>query len=125
MEKFLNYSLGKPLAAGSFDFLCGHAVSVVVSDADVGILLTCHQRRLCVLPSHGADTQIAAPALDLLRLVAGQIDADSLFFKQQLTIRGNVALGLEVKNTLDGIDRETLPGPVRHGLAACVRVFLR
>ncbi|EQD30479.1 Sterol-binding domain protein [mine drainage metagenome] len=123
MEKLLNYALGQALAAGTFDFLSGHAVSVVVSDADVGITLTCRQRRLCVSPGLPADTEIAASALDLLRLIAAQIDADSLFFRQQLTIRGNVALGLEVKNALDGIDRMSLPGPVRHSLAAWVRWF--
>ena len=125
LEHMLNHSLCQPLAEGVFDFLCGHSVLIMVTDAGLGIRLTCHKRRLHILSGHCADTWIAASALDLLRLVAGQIDADSLFFRQQLTIHGNVALGLETKNALDGIDRETLPAPVRYGVVACSRWLTR
>ncbi len=125
VEQIFNYALRKPLAAGTFDFLSDQAVSVVASDADYGISLTCHKRLLRLLPSGCADTTITASTLDLLRMAAGQVDADSLFFRQQLTIRGNVALGLETKNALDGIDRDDLPFPVWSVLRGAETLFRR
>jgi predicted lipid carrier protein YhbT len=41
----------------------------------------------------------------VLLLLAGQVDADTLFFQRRLAIAGDTELGLVVKNWLDAQER--------------------
>ena len=114
MEHFLNKALQRPLAAGEFEFLRGRIVMIHVLDLDFSITITAlDNRRLRLLGPKGAETRISATAKDFVGLAAGHIDPDTLFFQRRLRIDGNVALGLETKNTLDGVERGTLPAPLR------------
>ena len=47
--------------------------------------------------------RIAAAASAYWRLLAGQDDADRLFFERQLVMEGDTEMGLVLKNTLDAI----------------------
>lgn len=113
-EHFLNKALQRPLASGEFEFLRGRIVTIHVLDLDFSITITAlDNRRLRLLGSKGAETRISATAKDFVGLAAGHIDPDTLFFQRRLRIEGDVALGLETKNTLDGVERGTLPAPLR------------
>ncbi len=114
MEHFLNNALRHPLADGEFDFLNGHTVAIEVLDLDWSITITSYgDRRLHLLGSKKAETMIKATTKDFVELASGHADPDTLFFQRRLCIEGNVALGLETKNTLDGVDRDALPVPFR------------
>ena len=114
LERALNHALAVSLDAGEFDFLRGRTVAIHVLDAGWRMALTAGtDGRLRVLDIPGTETRISARAGDLLALAAGHVDPDTLFFQRRLRIDGDVALGLEVKNTLDRIDPASLPGPLR------------
>ncbi len=114
LERLLNRALAEPIAEGRFDFLAGHTVAICVTDAAWCMNIT-HSGHgaLRVITAPNAETRISASALDFLGLAVGHIDPDTLFFQRRLRIEGSVALGLEVKNTLDGVDRTALPAPLR------------
>lgn len=123
-EHFLNKALQQPLAAGEFDFLCGHTVTIHILDADWSITITAlENRRLCLPGTKGGETKISATAKDFVGLAAGHTDPDTLFFQRRLRIEGNVALGLETKNTLDGVDHGSLPVPLK-AILQLTRVWL-
>lgn len=55
-----------------------------------------------------ADAVIRGPYARLLDLLEGRIDGDALFFRRELTISGDTALILALRNTLDGEDEMDL-----------------
>lgn len=113
LQPFLNNALQRPLAAGEFDFLHGRTVSIQALDLDRSITITAlDNRRLRLLGTKNAETRISATVRDFIGLAVGDTDPDTLFFQRRLRIEGDVALGLETKNTLDGVDRATLPPPL-------------
>lgn len=117
IERLLNRALAQPLADGRFDFLFGHSVTIALTDGAWSMSLTSSEAGvLQVTGTQGAETRISASALDFLGLIAGHIDPDTLFFQRRLCMEGNVALGLSVKNTLDGVDRTAFPPPLRAAL---------
>ncbi|HYW75173.1 MAG TPA: SCP2 sterol-binding domain-containing protein [Gammaproteobacteria bacterium] len=124
IQPFLNLALQRPLAAGEFDFLRGRTVMIHAPDLDQSITVTILEgRRLRLLGTKDAETTISATAKDFAGLAVGDIDPDTLFFQRRLRIEGNVALGLETKNTLDGVDPGTLPAPLQ-ALLRLARVWL-
>ena len=52
-----------------------------------------------------AELSLSASLADVLLLLAGQVDADTLFFQRRLAIAGDTELGLVVKNWLDAQER--------------------
>ncbi len=117
LERLINHALAGALAAGDFRFLDGRTVAIHVTDSGWSMTLSGGpDGRIQVLDSTGAETRISATARDFLSLAAGHLDPDTLFFQRRLRIEGNVALGLEVKNTLDGVERESFPRPLRAAL---------
>lgn len=123
-EAVLNRALARPLAAGDFAFLTGRTVCIELADADWAMTIAGGEDgRLRVVATDTADTRIRATALDFLALAAGHVDPDTLFFQRRLRIEGDVALGLEVKNTLDGVDRQALAPPLRLALHAARLCF--
>ena len=126
LERLLNRALAEPIAEGRFDFLAGHTVAICVTDTDWCMSIT-HSGHgaLRVITAPNAETRISASALDFLGLAVGHIDPDTLFFQRRLRIEGSVALGLEVKNTLDGVDRTALPSPLRAVLQLMCLWFAR
>lgn len=126
LERILNKALESPLAAGAFEFLAGRTVTIHMMDCGWSVTVCGNANGgINVVNGRGAETRITATALDFLRLAAGHIDPDTLFFQRRLRIEGDVALGLEVKNTLDGIDRETLPPILRTALRITQRGLTR
>ncbi|MBP2314259.1 ubiquinone anaerobic biosynthesis accessory factor UbiT [Azospirillum soli] len=74
-----------------------------------------------------ADATVRGPCGRLLDLLEGRIDGDALFFRRELTIEGDTALILALRNTLDGeemdlfADVATAAGPLRHALPVARR----
>lgn len=57
------------------------------------------------LLSGHAELELAACTADFVELLRGNVDADTLFFRRRLQIRGDTELGLIVKNWLDAAER--------------------
>jgi predicted lipid carrier protein YhbT len=94
------------LPAESLAALEGRRFQVVVEDAAARATFRCEGGVF-----RPADPAQAAPDLVFratlsayLRLVAGQEDPDTLFFRRELALEGDTELGLEVKNMLDAVD---------------------
>ena len=62
------------------------------------------------------DVSFEAQLNDLILIAGRKEDPDSLFFQRRLRIEGDTELGLEVKNLMDSIDLDVLPGLLKHGL---------
>ena len=110
-------ALNMALAAGilpreSFDPLRGKRLRIEVSDAGVGVTLSYGARQFHAARG-AADVTIRASAADFVRLALRREDSDALFFSRRLVIEGDTDLGLIVKNTLDAVDWDRLPAPLR------------
>jgi predicted lipid carrier protein YhbT len=70
------------------------------------------QVTLCGLglaPAFGRpDVTFRAGLRDYLAIALREEDPDTLFFRRQLVIEGDTALGLEIKNALDALSLESL-----------------
>ncbi len=109
----LNVALAaRILPRESFDPLRGKRVRIEVADAGVGVTLTYGARQFHA--GRGTpDVTVRAGAADFVRLALRREDPDSLFFSRRLVIEGDTDLGLIVKNTLDAVDWDRLPAPLR------------
>lgn len=58
------------------------------------------------------DLSIVGTIYDFLALATRREDSDTLFFNRQVVMEGDTALGLELKNWLDGMDLEAMGGPL-------------
>lgn len=107
--------LNESIQDGSLEFMEGRVLAVQVSDPDLRLLLTLERGWLRGAGAGGEQPQvtISAAARDLLLLVAGRTDPDTLFFQRRLRLSGDTEFGLGVKNVLDTIDREAIPVPLR------------
>ena len=64
------------------------------------------------------DVCISGESLDFILLATRQADPDTLFFQRRIRIEGDTELGLGVKNTMDSMDWDDLPLPLRRLLQA-------
>lgn len=110
----LNAAFRQPVQRGELDFMRGRCARIRVSDIDLDFSVTLLGQRLFVSMNPIApDVTFRAELRDLLSVVAGQTDPDTLFFRRRLAIEGNTELGLALKNFLDSQDPEQLiPAPV-------------
>ena len=116
-SRLVALSLNLALAAGllersAFETLAGKRIRIEASDAGTGVTLTLDGRRF--MPAVGSpDVVIRARIADYLLLALRREDPDTLFFTRRLVIEGDTDLGLTVKNALDALDWDRLPGPLR------------
>lgn len=110
----LNRAFGQALREGELDFMRGRRVRIVVSDIHLDFSITLLGRQLYVaIKAIAPDVTFRAELRDLLSVIAGKVDPDTLFFRRKLAIEGNTELGLALKNFLDSQDPEQLiPGPL-------------
>lgn len=110
----LNRALRQPLKNGELDFIRGRRVRILVPDIQMDFSVTQLGQRLFVsIKPIAPDVTFRAELRDLLRVIAGEVDPDTLFFRRKLAIEGNTELGLTLKNFLDSQDPEQLiPAPV-------------
>ncbi|WP_341937229.1 ubiquinone anaerobic biosynthesis accessory factor UbiT [Marinimicrobium sp. C2-29] len=109
----LNTAFNQPVHRGELDFMRGRCVRIRVSDIDLDFSVTLLGQRLFVsMNPVDPDVTFRAELRDLLSVIAGQTDPDTLFFRRRLAIEGNTELGLALKNFLDSQDPEQLiPAP--------------
>jgi len=105
--------LNESIQDGSLEFMEGRVLAVQVSDPDLRLLLTLERGWLRGAEGGEPQVTISAAARDLLLLIAGRTDPDTLFFQRRLRLSGDTEFGLGVKNVLDTIDREAIPAPFR------------
>ena len=115
--RLIALSLNLACAAGVldpsvFEALAGKRLRIEASDARTGVTLMLQEGRF--LPAGGSpDVVIRARVADYVMLALRREDPDTLFFTRRLVIEGDTNLGLIVKNALDALDWDRLPGPLR------------
>ncbi len=110
----LNRAFREPLQQGELDFLDGARIRIRVTDLGVDWLIeACGNRFTAVERARRHDVCISGTGLDFILLAARRVDPDTLFFQRRIRIEGDTELGLGVKNTMDGMDWEDLPPPLR------------
>jgi predicted lipid carrier protein YhbT len=110
----LNQAFREPLAHGELDFLEGASVRIKVTDLCIDWLISLEGDRFVPrereLPE---DVCIAGESPDFILLATRKADPDTLFFHRRIRIEGDTELGLAVKNTMDSMDWDDLPLPLR------------
>jgi len=100
----LNRTLLPRLPTDARAALSGRPVLVEVTDVGLALPLLLTPRGFAVAaPGDRPVLRIAASAAAYWRLLAGQDDADRLFFERLLVMEGDTEMGLVLKNTLDAI----------------------
>ena len=69
------------------------------------------------------DVSIRGNGLDFILLATRRADPDTLFFQRRIRVEGDTGLGLGVKNTMDSMDWDDLPMPLRRLLQGVSRVL--
>ena len=110
----LNQAFREPLKYGELDFLEGARVRIKVTDLCIDWLISVGgdnfepvDRKL------KDDVCISGESPDFILLATRQADPDTLFFQRRIRIEGDTELGLGVKNTMDSMDWDDLPMPLR------------
>lgn len=85
--------------------LQGQVFEIHVRDGDLRLRFSCQGNQLRPAWSGTPSLRLSAQAADFLRMAAGDMDADTLFFQRKLAIEGDTELGLVVKNWLDAVER--------------------
>jgi predicted lipid carrier protein YhbT len=110
----LNGAFRQPLRNGELEFLQGARVRVVVADLCVDWLIRVDRHRFTPINRDGGhDVVVTGTSLDFLLLAARRADPDALFFQRRIRIEGDTELGLGVKNTMDSMDWDDLPVPLK------------
>lgn len=110
----LNQAFREPLEAGELEFLEGAKVRIRVTDLCLDWLIHVAQDRFVPIDRElSEDVSISGEAPDFILLASRQADPDTLFFQRRIRIEGDTELGLGVKNTMDSMDWDDLPLPLR------------
>jgi len=110
----LNQAFREPLKYGELDFLEGAKVRIKVTDLNVDWLISVGCDKFTPVDRKlEDDVCISGESPDFILLATRQADPDTLFFQRRIRIEGDTELGLGVKNTMDSMDWEDLPMPLR------------
>ena len=115
----LNQAFREPLRHGELDFLEGAKVRIKITDLCFDWLLRVGSDRFTPIERElDDDVCISGESPDFILLATRQADPDTLFFQRRIRVEGDTELGLGVKNTMDSMDWEDLPTPLRKLLQA-------
>lgn len=110
----LNQAFREPLRQGELDFLEGARVRIKVTDLGADWLIEARGSRFTAIErAFEHDVCISGRSVDFILLAARRVDHDTLFFQRRIRIEGDTELGLGVKNTMDSMDWDDLPPPLR------------
>ena len=110
----LNQAFREPLQHGELDFLDGAKIRIKVTDLGLNWLIEVGSSRFTAIERElKDDVSISGTSLDFMLLAARRVDHDTLFFQRRIRIEGDTELGLGVKNTMDSMDWDDLPTPLR------------
>ncbi|MEJ2685962.1 MAG: SCP2 sterol-binding domain-containing protein [Gammaproteobacteria bacterium] len=115
----LNRLFESALRSGELDWLQGKVASLEFEDAGNRLSLTLSPgRRLTVCSDRAVpDLVVEGVLFDFLGLAARREDSDTLFFHRRLHLKGDVELGLYLKNFLDGLE----PDPTQQRVLATLQ----
>lgn len=102
-----------PIEEGDFDFLENRCLKIHISDIDVCFYIGFDGKQLVVTGTRHHDVKFSGSSKAFLSLASRREDPDTLFFQRSLMIEGDTELGLGVKNLLDSIDLEQMPGLIQ------------
>lgn len=110
----LNQAFREPLHHGELDFLEGAKVRIKVTDLCIDWLISVGSDKFTPI-DRGVedDVCISGEGPDFVLLATRQVDPDTLFFQRRIRIEGDTELGLGIKNTMDSMDWDDLPLPLR------------
>jgi O2-independent ubiquinone biosynthesis accessory factor UbiT len=114
LTQALNVLFAAPIQNDEFEFLRDRVLAIEVRDARVEFRF-CFTGPAGFAPrpaAHSPDLTISGALYDFLALVTRREDSDTLFFSRRVVMAGDTALGLELKNWLDGTDLDALGGPL-------------
>jgi len=115
----LNQAFREPLQHGELDFLEGARVRIKVTDLCIDWLICVGSDKFTPIErTSKEDVCISGEGPDFVLLATRQIDPDTLFFQRRIRIEGDTELGLGIKNTMDSMDWDDLPLPLRRLLQA-------
>ncbi len=108
----LNLVFAAAIRADEFAFLRDRVLLIQVRDAQVSYRLryTGPAGFVAGRADQAPDLTISGTLYDFLALATRREDSDTLFFNRRVVMEGDTALGLELKNWLDGVDFEALGG---------------
>jgi len=110
----LNQAFREPLHHGELDFLEGARVRIRVTDLNIDWLIRVDSDSFTPIDRElEDDVRISGESPDFILLATRQADPDTLFFQRRIRIEGDTELGLGVKNTMDSMDWDDLPLPLR------------
>jgi predicted lipid carrier protein YhbT len=110
----LNQAFRDPLHHGELDFLDGAKVRIKVTDLNFDWLISVGKDSFVPIERElEDDVCISGEGPDFILLATRQADPDTLFFQRRIRIEGDTELGLGVKNTMDSMDWDDLPAPLR------------
>ena len=110
----LNQAFREPLHHGELDFLEGARVRIRVTDLNIDWLISVDSESFTPIERElEDDVRISGESPDFILLATRQADPDTLFFQRRIRIEGDTELGLGVKNTMDSMDWDDLPLPLR------------
>ena len=110
----LNQAFREPLQHGELDFLEDAKVRIRVTDLNIDWLIKVGSDRFTPIERElEDDVSISGQSPDFILLATRQADPDTLFFQRRIRIEGDTELGLGVKNTMDSMDWDDLPVPLR------------
>ena len=122
----LNQAFREPLRHGELDFLENAKVRIRVGDLCVDWLIRVGGDRFTPLDRVlKEDVCISGDSADFLLLATRRADPDTLFFQRRIRIEGDTELGLGIKNTMDSMDWDDLPPPLRLFLQGLGRVIVQ
>lgn len=117
-QPVLNHALKALLEEGELDFLKDRSCAIQVRDTRLRSVITNQRNKLVFLPaSTPAEVTISSSSDGFLNLVTQNVDPDTLFFRRELLIEGDVELGLYLKNMLDALTAEDLPPLYQRAMA--------
>lgn len=114
----LNHFFKSAIEEGDLDFLEDQVFMITVEDLDYSVKIRLQDEKLIVVndPRVQADATLKSTFNPLIAMISRKEDPDTLFFNRALSLEGNTALGLEIKNWLDSLDLDLLPAPVQSTL---------
>lgn len=122
----LNEAFREPLKEGELEFLEGSKVRIKVTDLQIDWLIRVGSDQFEPV-DRGLDDDvcISGESPDFILLATRQADPDTLFFQRKIRIEGDTELGLGIKNTMDSMDWDDLPTPLRKLLRGVGQVIAK
>jgi predicted lipid carrier protein YhbT len=122
----LNQAFREPLQHGELAFLEGSKIRIRVTDLCIDWLIQIEADRCnAVDRALPEDVSVSGDSLSFILLATRRADPDTLFFQRRIRIEGDTELGLGVKNTMDSMDWDDLPLPLRRLLQVAGLVVKR